>query len=79
MSHHGLGYRIYPDDKSELPREKWVKADRYINGLEFSRDFNEAISIAKKAYRATKYPFVVVEVPLGGVRPKLCDAWIVDK
>ena len=78
MSHHKHGYRIYPEDDKSITDDKWKKADRWINGVEFRNDFNEAVAFAKIGARSCGIPFVVVEVPLGGVRPKLCDCWVID-
>jgi len=80
MSHHGHGYRIYPDDSNnpKVSHEQWVKADTWINGLSFKKDFNEAVAIAKLGVRSCGTPFVVMEIPLGGIRPEMCNIWLID-
>lgn len=77
MSHHGVTYWIYPEDrvKSGILVSEWEKADSWIDGAAFRGDFKEAESLAMLATRSTQVPFVVVEVPKGGIRPKLCYYW----
>ena len=77
MSHHAHGYRIYPDDASDVSHDAWRKADRWINGMEFRRDENEAVALAKLGVLSCGVPFVVMKMPIGGTRPKKCPCWII--
>ena len=76
MSHNGLGYRVYPDNEAPHTIEQWRKADEWINGMKFKKDFNEAISIAKLGVENCKTPFVVQELPIGGKMPKNTSCWV---
>jgi|DEB0MinimDraft_6_1074348.scaffolds.fasta_scaffold04968_2 hypothetical protein len=78
MSHHGHGYRVYPDDMSEHTHEEWSKADSWINGLEFRKDFNEALALAKLGAVNCQFPFIVMEIPIGGKRQRFCDCWVIE-
>ena len=78
MSHNAHGYRIYPDDKIKNNNDKWAKADRWINGLEFKRDFNEAVALAKVGTISFGIPFVIQMNPIGGKRPKYAEVWVVN-
>lgn len=79
MSSHKIQYRIYADDRTHHTGEEWAFADRHINGLAYSSDKREAFSIAKKAAKNCKFPFVVLAVPIPNRdKEKLCAAWIVD-
>lgn len=79
MSHNRIQYRIYADDQTHHTSEEWSFADRYINGLAYSYDKQEAFSIARKAAKNCKFPFVVLAVPIPNRdKEKLCAAWIVD-
>lgn len=77
MSHHAHGYRIYPDDNKKIPNEVWIKADFWINGFAFKRDFKEAVALAKIGARSCGIPFIVHEVAIGGIKPSLSDAWLI--
>lgn len=78
MSHHGVVYRVYPDDEAKgYSHAEWVRADRWINGLSAKRDFNEAVALAELGAENCRYPFVIMEVPRGGKRPEKCPAWTV--
>ena len=78
MSHHSHGYRIFPDDRTNHTYDEWGKADEWINGLAFKNDLKEAFALAKLGAVNCQFPFVVLEMPIGGKRPKLCDCWVVD-
>jgi len=77
MSHHARGYRIYPDDETDHSNEQWAKSDSWINGLEFRRDYNEAMALAKVGAISCGMPFVVQIIPIGGKRPKYAEVWVV--
>ena len=76
MSHHWHGYRIYPDDNEKIHANKWANADRWINGMAFREDFDEAVALAKIAVISCVVPFVVHEIAMGGIRQKESYAWI---
>ena len=79
MSHHGFIYRVFPDDDKSVPDDKWLKADLWINGMKTYRDLNEAIACARLGRLSCQTPFIVHEIPMGGIRPKECYYWLVDK
>lgn len=78
MSRHAILFRVYADDQTPHTHEEWQNAHRHINGLAYSRDFNEAVAIARKAAKNCQYPFVVMAVPIGGKNRPLCNVWVIN-
>lgn len=79
MSHHGVVYRVYPDDETKgYSHAEWVQANNWINGFGTKRDFYEAASLAELAAENCRFPFVLMEVPRGGKRPERCPVWIFE-
>ncbi len=76
MAHHAHGFRIFPDDEPSHSIEGWARADSWVNGMQFKKDFNEACALAKRGALCCQFPFVVHLIPLGGERPKETDVWI---
>ena len=74
MSHHKLIYRVFPDDQ-EVTNQEWRRADEWSEGLKIFSDFNEAWSFAHLAKLSTQVSWIIMEVPVGGVRPSLCTCW----
>lgn len=73
-----LVYRVFPDDlvgsdASWLKADKWAKQN--INGV--YGDFNEAASFAKLGALNCNHPFIVQEIPVGGLlnRSTMTNVW----
>ena len=78
MSNHRLVYRICPDDEVDCSNDEWWRVAKNFNGMEHEWDFKAAVALAKLNATRYQFPFVVMEVPCGGVRPKLCYTWVVE-
>ena len=77
MSHHYQIYRVFPTD--EASQEDWVRADRWLNGMKFFFDANEAEAFAKLGVVNCRVPFEIDCVPCGGVKEQLVEFWTIAK
>ena len=78
MSYHRISYRVFPDDETDRSHDDWLSADIWINGCAYESDLKSALALAKLGSVNCRFPFVVQAVPIGSVRPKYCDIWIIN-
>ena len=77
MSNHGICYLICPDDTTEHTDHEWKVANDFC--VEYRKDWNEAIALAKIASISCNFPFIVQEHYIRGKGESFANTWVVNR